>query len=164
MTKEIVYKNKWFKVIKEGKWHYIVEKNSRNGAVILMLEEDNDFIFVKNHRVAVDKILLELPRGYGDENEDSIDAAIREAFEETGYKIDKQNILKLGSVYPNSAILESKIDIFFAKVKQVDKIKEPDIEILELIKIPVKNINKYIKKGNIQDSFSLSALSLYYAL
>lgn len=161
--KEIVYKNEWFSVLKDGRWHYIIEKNSDNGAVILMLEDNENFIFVKNHRKAIGKTVIELPRGYGEDNESSADTAIREAYEETGYKIDKTKLVKLGTINPNSAILSSNIDIYFAHVTQNDKIKDSDSEVLAIVKIREDDIFHYIKDGKLQDSFTLSAISLYHA-
>jgi len=158
---EIVYKNNWFSVAKEDNWHYLIEKNSNNGAVILILEDNKNFILVKNYRKAIDKIVIELPRGYGEENETSLDTALRESLEETGYKINKENITKLGSVNPNSAILSSEIDIYFAKVSQRDKIKDSDSEVIDIVKINKNSIKKLILNGEIKDAFSLTAISLY---
>lgn len=161
--KEIVYKNEWFSVIKDGRWHYLIEKNSDNGAVILMLEDCENFIFVKNYRKAIGKTVIELPRGYGEDNESSGDTAIREAYEETGYKIDKKKIVKLGTINPNSAILSSNIDIYFAHVSNNDKIKDLDSEVIGIVKIRKDDIINYINDGRLQDSFTLSAMSLYNA-
>jgi len=158
---EIVYKNNWFSVAKEDNWHYLIEKNSNNAAVILILEDNKNFILVKNYRKAIDKIVIELPRGYGEENETSLNTALRESLEETGYKINKENITKLGSVNPNSAILSSEIDIYFAKVSQRDKIKDSDSEVIDIVKINKNSIKKLILNGEIKDSFSLTAISLY---
>jgi ADP-ribose pyrophosphatase len=158
---EIVYENNWFSVVKEDKWHYLIENNSNNGAVILILEDDKNFILVKNYRKAINKVVIELPRGYGEDTESSLDTAIRESLEETGYKIKKENISKLGSVNPNSAILSSEIDIYFARVSQSDKVKTPDSEIIDIVKINKTRIKALILNGEIKDSFSLTALSLY---
>jgi len=158
---DIVYKNNWFSVVKEDNWHYLIENNSNNGAVILILEDNKNFILVKNYRKAIDKIVIELPRGYGENNESSLDTALRESLEETGYKISKNNITKLGSINPNSAILSSEIDIYFANVTTKDKIKDSDLEVIDIIKINKNNIKQMILKGKIKDAFSLSAISLY---
>ena len=45
---EIVYENNWFSVAKEENWHYLIEKKSSNGAVILILEDNKNFILIKN--------------------------------------------------------------------------------------------------------------------
>lgn len=158
---DIVYKNNWFSVAKEDNWHYLIEKNSNNGAVILILEDNKNFILVKNYRKAINKIVIELPRGYGENNETSLDTALRESLEETGYQIHRKNITKLGSVNPNSAILSSEIDIYLAHVSQEDKIKDSDTEVMDIVKINKTNIKQLILNGKIKDSFSLTAIYLY---
>lgn len=158
---DIVYRNNWFSVVKEDNWHYLIEKNSNNGAVILILEDNKNFILVKNYRKAIDKIVIELPRGYGENNETSLDTALRESLEETGYKISKNNITKLGSINPNSAILSSEINIYFANVTNKDKIKDSESEVIDIIKINKNDIKQMILRGEIKDAFSLSAISLY---
>jgi ADP-ribose pyrophosphatase len=161
--KKTVYDNQWFHVIQDDKWHYIEEVNSNNGAVILLLRDNEKFIFIKTYRKAIDSIVIELPRGYGNNKEDSISTAIRESFEETGYKIQKENIKKIGSINPNSAILSSTVDIFFAKVSTLDLKKKHDDEVIEIIEIDKHQIMSAVLSGKIQDAFSLSAISLYTA-
>ena len=161
--KEIVYKNSWFSVVKDDKWHYIIEKNSDNGAVILILKDNKSFIFVKNYRKAIDSIVIELPRGYGENGEDSLSAAIRESYEETGYQIAKKNLKKIGSIHPNSAILASCIDIYIAYVSSSDLKKKHDNEVLELVEIDKNKIMNTISTGLVKDAFSLSAISLYFS-
>jgi len=159
--RSIVYANEWFSVVRDGQWHFIREKNSDNGAVILMVEDGERFIFLETYRKAVDTILLELPRGYGEPGETSREAAVREAYEETGYRLEEKRIKKLGSIYPNSAILSSKIDIYYAEVQSGERELGTDEETLSLVKIHCSNLDTMVKKGLIADAFSLAALSLF---
>jgi ADP-ribose pyrophosphatase len=158
-----VYKNPWFQVIKDKEYHYIKESGSNNGAVILAVQNDN-FIFVRVKRPAHNTELIEAPRGYGEINEKNEECALREFFEETGYKINKHDITKLGEVRPNSAILSSVITIFLATVSENQKIYTFDKEISELVYIPVQNIKKVISTGQITDGFTLSALAMFWSL
>jgi ADP-ribose pyrophosphatase len=160
---KIVYKNQWFSVLNDENWYYIREEHAHNGAVILILEDNEQFIFVENYRRAIDSIVIEAPRGYGEEGETSKETAIREAYEETGYKIQEKNIQKIGSVYPNSAILDSQIDIYFASVTKNEKIKQPDKEIIKIVKINKDKMLSYINNGQIKDTFSISAITFYMA-
>jgi len=160
---KIVYKNQWFSVLNDKNWYYIREEHAHNGAVILILEDNKQFIFVENYRRAIDSIAIEAPRGYGEKGERSKETALREAYEETGYQIQETNIKKLGSVYPNSAILDSQIDIYFAAVSKNEQIKQPDNEIIKIVKIDKDKILSYISNGQIKDSFSISAITFYMA-
>jgi len=154
------YSNNWFKVVQEGKYHYVIEKSPRNASAVLLLEDNENFILVKHYRIAVKSYLIEIPRGYGEKNEDSYQSAIREVYEETGYKIN--DLIKLGSIAPNSGILSTVVDIYFSNVSSSDKIKDIDHkEIDKIVKIHKNNIEKEILNYNIIDSFTLSAIYLF---
>jgi len=161
--KQIIYKNKWFKVIKKNKKWFYIEENFNKGAVILIKIKES-FIFVKVFRIPINKFSIELPRGFNQSNESSIEAAIREAYEETGIKINKNKIIKLGSIYPNNGILNSEIDIFFTELSTniITELRDKQ-EISKILKIKISKINFLISKGIIKDAFTLSALTLYNA-
>ena len=160
---KVVYQNQWFSVLNDDNWYFIKEEHANNGAVILILEDDKKFIFVQNYRRAIDTTVIEVPRGYGEKGETSKEAAIRESYEETGYIIQEKNIEKIGSIHPNSAILDSEIDIYFAKVTKSEKVKQPDKEIIKLFEIDKDKILSYVSNGQIKDAFSISAINFYYA-
>lgn len=157
-----VYENPWFKVVKDGAFHYLEERGSHNGAVILVLD-DAHFIFVKVKRPAHAMELLEAPRGYGNPGESSRECAVRELFEETGFKVEASQLEKLGVVRPNTAILKAKVDIFLARVTAVQKVARPDDEVTDLVYIPQNQIKQEIGAGNISDGFTLSALAFFWS-
>ena len=156
-----VYKNPWFKVTKDGQFHYVEENGSNNGAVIVVME-DESFVFVKVNRPAHSLDLIEFPRGYANDDESSQECALRELLEETGYRIGSVSIEKLGVVKPNSAILASTVNVFLANVSKENKVAEHDSEVLEVIRIPINEIKPKILSGYITDGFSLSALALFW--
>jgi len=159
-----VYENPWFKVLKNGNWHRIEEVNPNKGAVILIVKDKKDIVFVKNKRYAVgNKVLLELPRGYGDNGESSVEAAKRETQEETGYQLPVCSFTKVGSIHPNSGILSSEIDVFVVLTSENPVFKIDTEEIDEVLTIPISSIAQKIKNGEITDGFTLSALTLYYS-
>lgn len=157
------YKNPWFSVIKDGEFHYIKENGSDNGAVVLVECEEN-YIFVLVRRAAHSfSEQIEAPRGYGELNESSYNTAIREVLEETGYIIDINQLEKLGVIKPNSAILASMIDVFYARISECQLTGKPEREIEGLIKIPKTTIREKIRDGVISDSFTLSAFALLWS-
>ncbi len=159
---KIEYRNPWFKVVKDGKFHFIKENGSDNGAVILALI-DGCFIFVQVKRPAHDIVSLEAPRGYGDDGETSEKCAIRELYEETGFCCAIEKLEKIGLIRPNTAILSSSIPVYLVQSNHVPRKKTPDTEILDVISIPEKEIHNEIAKGKITDGITLSALSLFWA-
>lgn len=159
-----VYENPWFKVLQENQYHFIKEQGSDNGAIIIA-KLNELFLFVRVFRQAHQSYIVELPRGYGEINETSVMAAIREFQEETGYIVLSENIEKIGTVKPNSSILCSNIPIFLAKIYEETKqdISLKDKEIDKTIFLTKKEVYENILNGKISDGMSLSALMLYFA-
>lgn len=156
------YKNPWFKVVKDGKFHFVKESGSDNGAVILALI-DEKFVFVEVERPAHSMISLEAPRGYGNIGEKSESCAIRELYEETGILLAIDDLERIGLIRPNTAILSSSIPVYLIRSNQVSITKLPDPEILHVLYISEEEILKEIASGRITDGITLSALSLYWA-
>lgn len=157
------YENPWFSVCKEGKYHFIKENGADNGAVIIG-DTGEEYLFVQVRRAAHDmQVFIELPRGYGEAGESSLDAAIRELYEETGFKATAQQLEKLGSVQPNSAILSATVDVYLAKVSLPQRLKAPDDEVEKLIFVAKSSIGDYFSSGKISDGFTLSAFALLWA-
>lgn len=158
----IEYENPWFSVVKQGKYHFIKETGSDNGAVVL-LEADNNFVFVKVFRRAQNAFLIEAPRGYGEKEETSRESAARELFEETGYKIESCQFKHIGTIQPNSAILSSTLPVYYAKIDKRIEVSAIDSEITEVVYIPTDQIMNSIMSGQITDGITLAALALYWA-
>ncbi|TDR69162.1 NUDIX hydrolase [Photobacterium lutimaris] len=156
-----VYENPWFKVTKNGLFHYIEENGSDNGAVIVIIEGES-FVFVKVNRPAHSDELIEFPRGYANHDESSKECALRELLEETGYVIERGSIEKLGVVKPNTAILASTINVFLAHVSKEEQVQEHDSEVIEIIRIPISEMKQKILSGLVVDGISLSALALFW--
>lgn len=156
------YKNPWFKVVKDGKFHFIKESGSDNGAVILALI-DEQFIFVEVERPAHNLISLEAPRGYGDQGESSESCAIRELYEETGFLLAIKDLERIGLIRPNTAILSSSIPVYLIESDQASRRRLPDPEITKVVRISKEDIHKEVESGKITDGITLSALSLFWA-
>lgn len=154
----IVYENKWFYIEKEGKFHFLVEPKSKISAALLMLCEGK-FVLVRQYRTAVHQETLEIPRGYGEIGETSLDCAIREAAEETGINLQPSDVHFLGYMHPNSGINSSKISLFFAKAKSKLDRAFSSSETSETVLVSSDELTEMILDGKIEDSFTLSALT-----
>ncbi len=157
------YKNQWFSVIKDGKFHYIREFGSDNGAIVL-IESDSGYVFVRVSRAAHSfKEQIEAPRGYGEVHESSIETAIRESFEEAGCSIKREQIEKIGTIKPNSAILASSVDVFYARIGDNQISDSQDTEVHGVVTIARDDIQYQIASGLVTDSFTLSAFALLWS-
>jgi len=157
---EKVYNNKYFNIVKVNNYHFINEPFSENSAAVLIKHKSKGFVLIDIFRQSLNKNVLEIPRGNANIGESSIDCAYREVAEETGYIIKKDKIKKLGSINPNSGILSSTIDLFYAEVDN-EPMVETDNEANKNIYISYDELVNSIKSGIIKDSFTLAAFTLY---
>lgn len=95
-------------------------KIKSNDWVSIILEKDNKFLIVRQHRYGVSKEIEEFPCGIIENNEMPIDAAIRELHEETGIHVQKNDIQYLGRAYANPAFMTNFMYYFYLNLDNVD--------------------------------------------
>ena len=157
----IEYENKFFNVVKNEGYYAIEEPLSKNAAAVLLEDKKRGFVLVKVYRPALKKTVYEIPRGYAEACESPEFCAAREVQEETGYHLPPSHFIKLGAVNPNSGILSSSINIFYASTCITDRLSMHDNESEGIVYFQLGELLLECKNGNITDSFTLSALSLY---
>jgi len=155
-----VYENPWFAVIREGGFHFVREAKAVNGAAVLIVA-GTDFILVEVERPALGCTLLEVPRGYGNEGETSSDCALREGFEETGFRLGVP--VFLGKVSPNSGILRSQVDLFICEAIEPHPVKDPDGEVVGVVRVSISESGKFVADGRINDGFTLACLAHFWS-
>ena len=94
--------------------------------VIPVLETDRgrEFVMVRQWRHGERELSLEFPGGVFDKGEDSVQAALRELREETGYTAGKMT--KLGEFKPNPAIMSNHVHFYLAEELTNTGIQELD--------------------------------------
>ena len=91
------------------------------GAVaVVPVAEDGNILMVRQGRHAVDNLLLELPAGKLDADEDPWDCAKRELEEETGYRCGSLELLV--SYYSTPGFSDEKVHVFLSR--QITKVAE----------------------------------------
>jgi len=130
-----------------------------NGAVgILALKEDN-IIIVEQYRTAIEDILLEIPAGKIDGDEDPLECAHRELREETGYISEKMEYI--GEIVTSVGFCNEIIKLYCATdLKYVGDDRDED-EFLNVKEMPLGELRELIRKGKIIDSKTLSAICFY---
>ncbi|MEM3832990.1 MAG: NUDIX hydrolase [Thermoprotei archaeon] len=141
-------------------FRYTKEIVEHPGAVaILAFLENNTILMVRQYRIAVDKILLELPAGTLKNGETPEQCAIRELEEETGYKAHK--IEKLGAFYSAPGYSNEILHVFVAEELEKSQQRLEINEDIYVEKINIKELLSMINNGEIKDAKTIASIFLF---
>lgn len=124
-------------------------------SAVLAFLDDETVLLVEQFRVALDKILLEIPAGKLEKGEDPKVCAYRELEEETGYK--SENIEYLGTIATGAGFTDEQIHIYKATNLYKGVKGGDDDEFIEAKPYKIKKIKEMIKDGRITDTKTISA-------
>jgi len=140
------------------------------GVVIVPFTTDGKLIFLKNYRNATKNWCIEFPRGGKDLGNSLLKTVKNELSEEMGAAMigDPQ---KIGEVFPDSAVLSSRVEIYKAVIEITGKPQRESTEAINgLLIVDSKELKEIIKnqeyKDNdgkvyeFKDGYSLSALTI----
>ena len=126
-------------------------------AIIPMLTQTK-LILLKQYRHALREYIWEIPAGTLDPEEPITSCAKRELLEETGYSADQWQ--PLGTITPVPGYSDERIHIFLAtNLKPAERHLDQD-EIIDIHEVEFNDAIEMIKRGEIQDSKSISGLYL----
>ena len=127
--------------------------------VILPLLDAQTIVFIRNRRYAVGKILVELPAGTLEKDEDPINCAGRELLEETGYLAGRMKPMR--SFYSSPGILTEKMHVFLAyDLRKQSKDLQEDEEI-QVFTATLGEAVEMIHQGEIEDAKTIAAVLMY---
>ena len=118
-----------------------------------------NFILLKQYRHAPRQEQYSFPRGFAEPEYTPAENACRELKEELQAIITKPPVL-LGRVISDSGLTSTKVYIFAVEIDSYtfDATIHEGIE--EIIEVPEKEMDSWIKNNRITDGFSLSAYAL----
>lgn len=127
-------------------------------ALVFPLTKDQNTILVKQYKHGLGEIVLELPGGFFDVEEEKAEkAAERELLEETGYAPGQ--LIKLGTLSDNPTKDTNRLHLFLAKdCTRTGEQHLDDLEDIEIIPVPVKDLKGMIEKGLIKVSGSVAGI------
>lgn len=129
-------------------------------ALVLPITVQKEIIFVRQYRHGIGEILLELPAGsFNPQEENSLEAAARELEEETGYVAERMTLL--ATLYDNPVKDTNRIHLFIAENASLSSQQKLDItEDIEVVLIPITEIIERISNQEICVSGTLAAIFL----
>ena len=135
----------------------------KGAAAVIPVYEDGTTLLVRQHRVSVDRVTLEIPAGKLDSwDEDPLECAIRELREETGLKAEKMTLLT--SVLTTPGFCTEKIGIYLAQgLTQGDMDLDED-EFLGVVRMPLSEAIDMVMRGDIRDGKTICGLLMAKAV
>ena len=129
------------------------------GAVaILAYDAEGRILMIRQFRPAANEWMLEIPAGTLEKGEASLKCAKRELIEETGFAARKWK--KLGAVFTAPGFCSEKIHLYQASILKPAFAEQDEDEHIELAAMSTDDVRRALKKGQIHDAKTLSALML----
>jgi ADP-ribose pyrophosphatase len=135
----------------------IIEHNG--GAVILAVTPEGNIPMVRQYRKPAEKVMLELPAGKLEGDENPVEAARRELREETGYRAGK--IEKMAAFYPTVGYSTEILHVYLATELTLGETEFDENEAIDIELIAPQTLYVMIEKGEINDAKTLIGLLLY---
>ena len=129
----------------------------KGAAAVVPVYEDGTTLLVRQHRVAVDRVTLEIPAGKLDSvGEDPHDCAVRELEEETGLRAGRMTLLT--SLLTTPGFCTEKIAIYLAQDLSQGQTHPDEDEFLSLVRMPLEDAVAMVMRGEIRDGKTICGL------
>lgn len=162
--RKVVYENVFQRVCQvhvdfetHSRDHFVTDYQHRAGVVVV---HDGRVLMVRQYRLLIESLSLEIPGGLVDKGESPSEAAVRECLEETGVRC--QDLQPLITYHPGLDTLYHPTHLFFsthgAEAGEAFIHKE---EVSEKVWMPIAQCRDMIFGGHIADALSIIALLSY---
>jgi len=139
------------------KWDFIKHKGA---AAVVPVLDDGRLVMVHQYRNALERETVEIPAGgLNTSDEPTMDAAIRELSEETGYTAETIELLL--TIRTTVAFCNEKIDIYVAKGLTPGNQHTDEDEYVDVKAYTVDDLLSMIYSGQIEDSKTIAAILAY---
>ncbi len=142
-----LYSGRFLQMLKEGRWEYVQRINSDGAVMIIALTPEEELLLVEEYRVPLHMPTIGLPAGIaGDDGpESTLQAAVRELEEETGYRAAEWTYLFTG---PSSPGLTSEMISYYIAddLTQVSAGGGVDNENITVHKLPLAEAHEWLMR------------------
>jgi ADP-ribose pyrophosphatase len=165
LNSEIVYQGSFLQVLKDEVELPNGKKATREyiphpgAAMVIPITDKGQLVMLHQFRYALQSVFIEFPAGKIDGGEDSLQAAIRELQEETGWMA--KDIKLLTTIHPVIGYSNEKIDIYLATGLIEAQQQLDEEEFLDVFEISFEDAMEKMKNGEITDVKTMIGLFWY---
>ena len=159
-----VWQNEWVKIVEisvrlptgvEAKFYAL---DAPDSIAVLALDEKNCAVLNRQFRPALAKVILELPSGHIESNDDREKTVHKELAEESG--LYASDLKHLGSFYRNPGRDTGVMHVYFARVAGKTSPRQEQYEYLETTRIPLGDLIAKVFNNEIWDITTVFAVSM----
>ena len=137
--------------------YYVLERP--DAAIVFPLTADDEVVLVRQYRPPLGRVELGLPAGLVEDGERPEEAARRELSEETGHTGGNWELL--GSLASSPSLKDNWAYLFLARDVEETTAPAPDEhELVEVVRVPVKELLGLVHSGEIVSSSGVAAIML----
>jgi ADP-ribose pyrophosphatase len=123
------------------------------GAVVLVPMLGDKVLMLRQYRIPLDRVILELPAGTRDPQEDWVVCAQRELREETGYRAEQ--LVNLGEMWSAPGVSNERMAIFLADGLSPAPLPQDEDEMIEVVAMPLAELVEMALSGVLDDAKSV---------
>ncbi|WAM32834.1 NUDIX domain-containing protein [Caldicellulosiruptor morganii] len=127
-------------------------------AVVVPVDDEENVILIRQFRKPIEKVIVELPAGKLDKDEEPLECAKRELEEETGYSA--KEFVKLTEIYTTPGFSNEVIHVYLARGLEQGSSHTDIDEFVEVFKVGLDDAIKMVKNGEIKDAKTIIGLLL----
>jgi 8-oxo-dGTP pyrophosphatase MutT (NUDIX family) len=162
-TSKLIYENPWIKVEEhevinpagnDGIYGTVHFKNRAMG--IIPIDSEENTWLIGQYRYSLKEYSWEIPMGGGPIGLDFLESAKRELKEETGLIANKWT--ELLKIHTSNSVTDEVGIVYLAEQLTPGKTEFEDTEILQVKKLPFKEVLEMAMRGEITDGISLAGI------
>lgn len=144
-------------LLENGNTAYREVVRHNGGACIVPVTKDNEILFVKQYRYPFSKVIMELPAGKLEINEQPEVCAKRELREETGAIGEVEYLTE---IYPTPGYSSEIIYIYAAFNVEIGSLSLDEDEFIDVVKVDINSALEMVKNGEIRDAKTIVGILL----
>ncbi len=167
LRSDVVYENPWMKVRedqvirpdgKEGIYGYMEMK--KIGAGIVLVNEKRQVFLQEEFRYPLQRLVLEIPGGGIEPDEDLLVGAKRELKEETGYEASEWK--QLGEFFTSTGFVKELAQLYLASgtLNRGEMLDEGDSLVTGQQWIDIDEVYRRLDAGELDESYTIVGLAL----